>query len=185
MKKLTKGALSMVLAGSVTFSVTNALLGDPSSKRVVEENAFTNSGDQKEVDEFKRKTVKDQSPTQNLRDEQTEPTQNNPPIQVAFNNNNESDVAIAASPPNSTQIAADTTINPANVNTATTTKPNTPTTPENNITPPPVTTAPDTSGTNTPNAPTTHTNNGQEVSQAAKEKAEGRQGNKENNGKKM
>lgn len=47
MNKLTKGAFAMVLAGAVTFSVTNALLVHPVSKRLAKETAFTITGDQK------------------------------------------------------------------------------------------------------------------------------------------
>lgn len=179
MNKLTKGAFSMVLAGAVTFSVTNALLSDQSSKRVVKEEAFTISGDQKKVDEFKRKTVNDQTPTTNGGDEH-----NNAPIQEALNNN-ESDVAIAAIPQDTKRNAVVTTTIPAISNTPTTTSPAAPMTPDTSETAPTVTTTPETSGTNTPSAPKWPTNNGQEVSQAAKEKAASHQDNKENNGKKM
>ncbi len=50
MNKRTKGALAMVLAESITFSVTNALLGDQSSKRLVEEKALTTSENPKKSD---------------------------------------------------------------------------------------------------------------------------------------
>lgn len=47
MNTITKGAIAMVLAGSVTFSVAHTLLGDQSTIRLAEENAATISGDPK------------------------------------------------------------------------------------------------------------------------------------------
>jgi hypothetical protein len=48
MNKRIKGALAMVLAGAVTFSVTNNLLGDQAIKKIRKKvTTFANSGHQK------------------------------------------------------------------------------------------------------------------------------------------
>ncbi|WP_409304119.1 hypothetical protein [Peribacillus sp. SCS-155] len=49
MKKATKGALAMVVAGAVTFSISSALLVDPIPKKIIEENTLIRSGDQEKT----------------------------------------------------------------------------------------------------------------------------------------
>jgi len=188
MKKLTKGALTMVLAGAVTFSVTNALLATPPAKQLKEKIASTISGDRKIVDVTKEKTVEEQTPTSNVKDRQTKIAHNIDSFQVALKN--ESDRSIAANQQNTKESIT----NPAKANATTTTTPAEPTipatstkatTPTNTSTTPTSTTSPTTTGSNTPSTTTTPSNYGQQVSQAAKEKAASRQDSKENNGKKM
>ncbi|MGG3562085.1 hypothetical protein ABES03_10825 [Neobacillus rhizosphaerae] len=189
MKKLTKGALTMVLAGAVTFSVTNALLATPPAKQLKEKIASTITGDRKITDVTKEKTVEVQTPTTNVKDRQTKISHNIDSFQVALKNRNKSDRFIAANQPNTKESIT----NPAKANATTTTTPAAPTipatstkttTPTNTSMTPTSTTTPTTTGANTPST-TTPSNYGQEVSQAAKEKAASRQDKKENNGKKM
>lgn len=113
MEKLTKGALAMVLAGSVTFSVTNALLVDESSKRLTKDNALIISGVQKkaEVIDHEEKTVKDQTPTSNGKDGQTKISHDIPASQEAFRD--KSDIAIADIQQDMEKISKSTTTNPA------------------------------------------------------------------------
>jgi hypothetical protein len=200
MNTITKGALSMVLAGSVTFSVAHTLLGDQSSIQLAEENASTISKDPKKADFINQaeKVVKDQTPATNGTDEQPNLASNEAPIQVALNNQTESAVAIADIQQNTKEVTEVTTTTPVNTNQ---TKPSTPaasSTPVTSTTsqttpatstpappappapPPPTTSPPTTTGNNA----TSGANYGQEVAQAAKEKAESRQENKGNNGKK-
>lgn len=192
MNTLTKGALSMVFAGSVTFSVAHTLLGDQSSIQLAEENASTISEDPKKADIINQaeKVVKDQTPTTNGTDEQLNLASNEAPIQVALNNQTESAVAIADIQQNTKEVTEVTTTTPVNTNQ---TKPSTPaasstpvtsttsqTTPATSTPAPPTTSPPTTTGNNATSA----SNYGQEVAQAAKEKAESRQENKGNNGKK-
>jgi hypothetical protein len=221
MKKLTKGALAMVLAGSVTFSVTNALLVNQSSKKFTEENASTISGDPKKAGIISQaeKTVKDHTPTTNVKDGQTKLSHDIPAFQESLKNRNKSDMAIAAIQQNTKKFSKRTTTNPANTDTATTTKPaataisstrakapTTTTTPvttgtnTTNVTTTPVattipststkaptaTTTPTATGTNTTTSTNTKTTNrGQQVSQAAKEKAASHEDKKDKNGKKI
>ncbi|HWO97599.1 MAG TPA: hypothetical protein VNM45_14960 [Bacillus sp. (in: firmicutes)] len=251
MKTVTKGALAMVLAGSVTFAVTNVLLGDQISKRLTEESALPMSGDQKKADDISQaeKTVKDQTPTTNVKDGQTKPSHDVPAFQEASENRNKIDTAaastqqdtkkfskshttnlvstnktttttpaVATRPVTSTKAPAATTApkpkgtstanatptpaaptrpvtstkapptttapKPTETNTTNTTAtPAAPTRPATSAKAPATTTAPKPTGTNTASTPTT--NRGQQVSQAAKEKAASHQDEKENNGKKM
>lgn len=115
MEKLTKGALAMVLAGSVTFSVTNALLVDESSKRLTKDNALIISGVQKKADviDHEEKTVKDQTPTSNVKDGQTKISHDIPASQDAFKNRDKSDIAIADIQQDTQKISKSTTTNPA------------------------------------------------------------------------
>ncbi|WP_338787914.1 hypothetical protein [Metabacillus sp. FJAT-53654] len=249
---LTKGALAMVLAGAVTFSITNALLDKQSSKRVTTEIALTQSGAPKKADAISqaKKTVEDPTPTTNVKDSETKLSHDNPAIQAAFKNSNKGNKAREAIPLNKKQFSKSTTSNSANTNKATsttpavTTKPATsstasttasasttrtnkpsevptstvtmkpvttakapattttaskptetnepseastpvaPTKPETSAKTPP-TTAPTPSGTNTTSLTTNTSNRGQQISEAAKEKASIHRDQKENNGKKM
>ncbi|MFS0779584.1 hypothetical protein ABC255_26765 [Neobacillus sp. 3P2-tot-E-2] len=192
MNTLTKGALSMVLAGSVTFSVANTLLGDQSYIRLAEENASTIAEDPKKADIINQaeKTVKDQTPATSGTAEQPNLASNDAPIQVALNNQKESVVAIAAIPQNNKEITEGTTPKPINTNQTTTSTPSAPSTPVPTLpttpvpapVPAPAPAPPPT--TTTGNNDTSAANYGQEVAQVAKEKAESHQENKGNNGKK-
>ncbi|WP_374721403.1 hypothetical protein [Peribacillus tepidiphilus] len=227
MKKLTKGALAMVLAGSFTFSVTNALLVNQSSKKFTEENASTISGDPKKTGIISKaeKTVKDHTPTTNVKDGQTKLSHDIPAFQESLKNRNKSDMAIAAIQQNRKKFSKRTTTNPANTDTATTTKPAATAISSTRAKAPTTTTTPVTTGTNTTNVTTTPvattipststkaptatttptatgtntttsttkttstttktTNRGQQVSQAAKEKAASHEDKKDKNGKKI
>jgi len=214
MKTLTKGALAMVLAGSVTFSVTNALLVEPSSKRVTEENALTVTGDQNEGDKITKaeKTVNDQTPTTNVQENETKISDDIPASQVTFKNRNQNDRAVDSIQQNTKKSSKPIATNMASINKTTTTTSTATTTRTTSIKAPTTTTASKPSGTtetsvatkpapvtkpaistNTPattttSAPGTNTtknNRGQEVSQAAKEKGASNRDKKENNGKNM
>ncbi|MDR7240784.1 hypothetical protein [Neobacillus drentensis] len=89
MNKLTKGALAMVFAGSVTFSVTNALLADQPLKRLAKQIALPISADRKHADvvNHAEKKVKVQTPVANVNDHDNEAGQ------ISLKN---SDTAIAA-----------------------------------------------------------------------------------------
>jgi hypothetical protein len=115
MNKPIKGALAMVLAGSVTFSVTNALLVDESSKRLTKDNALIISGVQKKADviDHEEKTVKDQTPTSNVKEGQTKISHDIPASQEAFKNRDKSDIAIADIQQDTEKISKSTTTNPA------------------------------------------------------------------------
>lgn len=214
MNTLTKGALAMVLAGSVTFSVTNALLVDPSSKRLTEENALTVTGDQNEGDKITKaeKTVKDQTPTTNVEDSETKLSHDIPASQVTFKNKNQNDMAVDPIQQNTKKSSKRIATNPASINETTTTTSTATTTRTTSIKAPTTTTAskptgttetsvattpapttkpatstkaPATTTTSAPGTNTTITNRGQEVSQAAKEKAASNRDKKENNGKNL
>lgn len=177
----------MVLAGAVTFSVTNALLIDQSSKNVADETAITISEDEQKAEVTNEKAVKNQPPTTNEKDGQA--------IQGAIENDSESDMTEAVVQQNTKKTTEATTIKPANVNTSTTpvnknvttAAPVTATIPAPSPKAPTTTTTPvpTTSGANTTGATKPTINNGQQVSQDAKEKAAIRQDTKENNGKNM
>lgn len=196
MKKLSKGAFSMVLAGAVTFSVTNALLVDQASKLLAGEHAFIISGDLKKAVETNEKTEKDHTPTTNVKE--TKPSENI----VALKRQKENEDAKAAIDQNKNNYTNGPVARPVHENTSTTatptaTKPATSTkapmsatasaakTASAATTTPTKSTVPSTTATNKTSAAGTTANNGQEVSQAAKEKAAVRQDTKENNGKKM
>lgn len=188
MKKINKGALAMVLAGSVTFSVVTALLTDQSSKHLAEENVLTISEDQQKADVIKQpeKTVKDQTPATNVKDVQTKPSHNISVSQTDIQQNKE-------------QFTKTTAINSANTDTTATTAPaaatriapsiQAPTTTANTIPAAtgnnPTSETKTTTPTTTTTPATTATNHGQQVSQAVKEKTVSHQDKKETNGKKF
>ncbi|QIZ05472.1 hypothetical protein HFZ78_00715 [Priestia megaterium] len=220
MIKITKGALAMVLAGSVTFSVANALLGQP-IKQLTKEMALPISADRKKADVINpaEKKGQPQTPRANVKDRSV--------LKVSLKNTDTNDTAVAAvqqnrektsdrtttsaaNPRGTTTIkpvaktipvkstkAPTTTRKPTTTRTAatrTTTKPAVPTIPATSAKAPTTsvkapTTTPTTSKTSTTttstSATTTKTNRGQQVSQAAKEKAASQSNKKENNGKKM
>jgi hypothetical protein len=192
----------MVLVGAVTFSVTNALLADPSSKRLAKGHPSTNSGHQKIADNINQtdKTLKDQTPITDVKDTQPTLSNNIAAPQAVLENGNMNDQATAAIQKNTTTISATSTtasttaptINTApvintepTINTAPVinTEPATNTAPATNTTTNSNTTAAGTTSTKsaTTTAPTTTTtapttNHGQQVSQAAKDKAASRKG---------
>ncbi len=192
MNKLTKGALAMVLAGAVTFSVANALLAEQPLKRLTKEIAFPISAVRKKADVVNQaeKKVKVQTPTTNVKDHDIAT------IQVSLKNSNMAKAAIQTdrektSDRNTTTMPVATTKPVKSTKAPTTTKPVTsskaPTTtkPATSTKPPTTTTVTKPTGSNTNSATKTTTNRGQQVSQEAKEKAAIRKNNKENNGKKM
>lgn len=123
MRNLTKGAFAMVLAGSVTFSVTNALLIDQSSKRINEENTLTESRNpiREDVNGQLDKTVKDQSVTTNEKEVQTTVSNDTATFQVPVNNTNKNDSVIETTQQNTKKININTTPNPASTSEARTT----------------------------------------------------------------
>ncbi len=176
----------MVLAGAVTFSITNAILVNQSSKHMAEESALTISGDPKKADVNNEKTVTDQAPTTNEKAE--------PAIHEAIENENKSDRTKAVIQQNANKSTEATAISPAKVTTSpapvnknvtTTATPVSATIPATSPKAPTTPTTPTSTGTNTTSPTQTTINNGQQVSQDAKEKAAIRQDNKENNGKNM
>lgn len=206
MNTLTKGAFAMVLAGSVTFSVTNALLVE----RLTEEHALAVFGNQKKeyVISQVEKTVKDQTLKTNGKDDQTKLSHEISASQVASKSSNKNNMAAAATQQNTKKISKSTATATSKVNETTTTAvlkttsvastkaPATkaaskqtgtkaPTIHEADAKAPMATTTPAPAGTNTKKAASSTINRGQQVSQAAKEKAVRDQDKKENNGKKM
>ena len=157
MKKLTKGALAMVLAGAVTFSVTNALLVGQSTKRLAEENALTISGDHKKADVINQaeKTVKDQIQTTNGKDVQTKLSYNTAAFQVALKNRNKSNMTIAAIQQNPEKLTKTTITNLAYKNETTTATPAVATIPVTSAKVPLTTTTPTTTGAKTTTTPAT------------------------------
>ncbi|RID89139.1 hypothetical protein D1953_00780 [Peribacillus asahii] len=123
MNKLTKGALAMVLAGSVTFSIANVLLVDQSSKRLIKEKDLTISEVPKRSDVINQgeKTAKDQTSATNVKDVQTKPSHNTAAFQAAIKNRSESDTTLVASHQNTERSTGKTITNSANTNTAITT----------------------------------------------------------------
>lgn len=171
MNKLTKGAIAMVLMGSVTFSITNALFADHSSKRIAEANAAIRSGDQKKADHkdlsSKRlaeantlsnfgnqktaddinqadKSVQDQTPTTDVKDLQTTASHKIAAVHEVLKNGSNSGIAVAA-------IGKSSTANSDRTTTVKTTAPATNTKTNSNST------ATETTSTNSANAPTTTT----------------------------
>jgi hypothetical protein len=116
MIKITKGAIAMVLAGSVTFSAANALLGQP-IKRLTKEMAIPISADRKKADVINPAEKKDkpQTPAANVKDR--------PVIQVSLKNRNTNDMEVAAIQQNIEKSSSRTTTSSANTNVKTTTKP--------------------------------------------------------------
>jgi hypothetical protein len=209
MNKRTKGALAMVLAGSVTFSVINAMLDDQPSKRIAKEIALTISGIQKKAGVINQaeKTTKDQTPKMNGKDVQSKLSSNASAFQADNQQNNENftentttnsantDRTTTTAPAATTLIATTikapktTTIPAATATNITSETSTTGTDPTSKST----TTIPTTTRTSTTNAnattttstTSTTTSHGQQVSQAAKEKAASHQDKKVNNGKKF
>jgi len=159
MKTLTKGAFAMVLAGSVTFAVTNALLVDESPKRFREENALTVTGDQNEGDKITKaeKTVKDQKLKKNVKDNETKLSHGIPASKVTFKNRSQNDMAVDSMQQNTKKSSKRIATNQTSINeTKTTTKTSTATTIRTtSIKAPTTTTASKPSGTNETSVPTT------------------------------
>lgn len=211
MNKLTKGAIAMVLLGSVTFSITNAFVSDHPTKRLAEANAAIKSSDQKKADHKDQsskqfaevsnsrnqktavninqagKWVQDQTQTTDVKDVQTAASHKIAAVHEVLKNGSNSGVAVAA-------IARSTTANSDRTITVKTTAPATNTKTNSNST------ATETASTNSTAAPTPTTsapgqtkktttttaasNHGKQVSQAAKEKAASHQTKNKNQGNK-
>jgi DNA primase len=209
MNKRAKGAFAMVLAGSVTFSVINALLDDQPSKQIAKAIAATISEHQKKADVLKQaeKTVKDQAQATYVKDEQTKLSPNVSAYQADIQQNREKspertttnsadlDTTTTTTSAATTFIATSikapettTTTIPTTTGTNTTSKASTTTSPPatgTNTTSKSTTTKPTTTGssaTNQTTTPTTTTNHGQQVSQTVKAS---HQDKKVNNGKKF
>ncbi|MBI0579590.1 hypothetical protein IEC97_19700 [Neobacillus cucumis] len=226
MNKLTKGALTMVLVGSVTFSVTNALFGD-TIKQITQGNDVTESENQKITDQMDNleKTGKNQPQKSANNVNQAEKTVAegnlvNKAVTVAIQETPKEknveaqtakttvkDVKITASHPSTApktvvtnEKKSDKVVVPIQKNTTTTrtasttihsTAPATHTTTSSQNSTTTGSTGNRTSSTKSvantaPKSSTTTTttsNHGQQVSQAAIEKAAIRQDTKENNGK--
>ncbi|CAM3834388.1 hypothetical protein CYOC110262_24350 [Cytobacillus oceanisediminis] len=204
----TKGALAMVLAGSVTFSVTNAVLVDQLAKQFTE-NAFTIYRDLKKADVIRpaEKKVKDQTSTISEKESHTKLSDDIPVSHTAYENGNKEDRAAPAIQQDSKKFSKSTATNPVSTKETATITPDTATVSVPSTKAPMKTTPSNTAETKetssaakhetSAKAPTTqpapigkNTNSaaaapprGQEVSQAAKEKAAIDQDKKENNGK--
>ncbi len=193
MNTLTKGALSMVIAGSVTFSIANTLLGDQSFIPLAEETAVTISEDPKKADMINQaeKALKDQTPPSKGKDHEIaalKVASNNSEMNVATIQQNSSNKNNTTNPTDRNKIitatSAATTVTSSSVKApiTTTTVSTESGTNATSVSAKPETTKP--SSTPTTTAPSsTETNRGQQVSQAAKEKTENPSGLKENNGK--
>ncbi|WP_078432163.1 hypothetical protein [Metabacillus halosaccharovorans] len=114
---LTKGALAMILAGAVTFSVTNSLLVDQSSKLLMKENALKIFEDREKEGLISQaeKTVKDQTPTIDVQKVQTK-ISNDSPNNTAIENKNMSNMDQASSQQNTKVLKTSTTTNLASTN---------------------------------------------------------------------
>lgn len=114
MNSLTKGSLAMVLAGSVTFSLANALFIDHSSTRVLKEKPLAISRDLKSEDvSLGEKKTKIQGPTASEKHGQTNPSRGHLISNTVSNSSNKTgnDVAIQQN----TKISNEnTTTNPKN-----------------------------------------------------------------------
>lgn len=208
MNTLTKGALAMVLAGSVTFSVTNTVLVDQIAKRFTE-NAFTVYRDLKKADVIRpaEKRVKDQISTISEKESQTKLSRDIPVSHTAYKNGNKDDRAAAVIKQDSKKFNKSAATNPVRTKETAATTPDAATVSAPSTKAPIKTTPSNTAETKekssaakhetSAKAPTTkpapmgkNTNSaaaapprGQEVSQTAKEKAASVQDKKENNGK--
>ena len=226
MKKMTKGALAMVLAGSVTFSIANGLLAEQPLKRLAKEIALPISADREKANAINQAEKKDQTPSTNLKDNEIAVTQgalkNNQPAGKAVQVNTKklsyktttnvtptpvattvsvkstkAPITMTTPTKSSTATKPRTNTTSASTKTATTAKPTTSTNPATTTKPatstnsatttkPATSAKPSTSTAAKSNskaaaAATTKTNHGQQVSQAAKERAASRKAAKENN----
>ena len=122
MEKLTKGAFAMVLAGAVTFSVTNTLLVDESSKGVIKENdvAITEEPKKSDVMNQPEKAAKDQKLTSDGEDVQVKPSQNIVALQEAEKSRNE---MVASNHQNTEKVIKTTATQSVNKNVTTTKTP--------------------------------------------------------------
>jgi hypothetical protein len=214
MNGLNKGALAMVLAGSVTFAVSNVLVVEQAFQRLSDANPLSITGDLIKENGISQgeKTKKDETPKADKKEDRTNLTS-----QEAIKNNRVANQQDA----NTSNKSTTTTTTPAVTKKAATTKKATPpkatatTTPSKPSTTSPATkptenttnskvhkttTTPAPSGNttsstkktpttpvpsgNTTSSTKTTTNHGQQVSQDAKEKAPSQRDQKENNGKK-
>ncbi|TCN22583.1 hypothetical protein [Mesobacillus foraminis] len=98
MSTRTKGALAMVLAGAVTFSISAALLVEQSPKELIKRSASALNDNLKKTDIISRaeKTVNAQTPAVNdKKDVQTKVSSNPSALEKVPDNKNTSDAAIA------------------------------------------------------------------------------------------
>ncbi|MEH7085550.1 hypothetical protein V7139_22815, partial [Neobacillus drentensis] len=102
MKKISKGALAMVFAGAVTFSVANALLAEQPLKRLAKEIALPISADREKADVIKQAEKTNLTPTTNVKDHDRAVTQ------VSLKNSN---LAAAAVQLNTKNLSYKTTTN--------------------------------------------------------------------------
>ncbi|WP_264737931.1 hypothetical protein [Cytobacillus firmus] len=185
MKSPAKGALAMVIAGSITFSVTNSLL--QTAKLLSEENSFILSGIQKksEVNRQVDKQAEAQILAVQDNEKQKTVTKDAPAPKESLITGEKSNKAIVAVQPNkevsNRKTAAVSVSNkkpsapkPASSPAGSKTT-NEAARPETSNTP-----APGTGGNNTTSPAAKTLNHGQQVSQAAKEKAESNRINKGN-----
>jgi hypothetical protein len=189
MNKATIGALTMVLVGSVTFSFTNALLADHSTKKIVQKHATNSSEGHKSVDGTNQ-TENNQTSATDVKDVQTSDSLNTSVNQAEVNTGNNSEQPIAVNPSNTMKISSPSTSSSTTASTITTMPKENATTPVTTSTKPAATPVPATNlntaptvatSTIPPSTPaqatspttTTATNHGQQISQAAKEKASG------------
>jgi hypothetical protein len=188
MNKLTKGALTMVLAGSVTFSVTNALLAVHSSKRLAKANSLINSVDKEIAENINpKKLVKDQMPTTEVKDVKTTLSHKIDTLQAEPKNGNKNDTVEVANQQNIEKYTKRTLIIPTRTDTTTTTihAATTLPTPSTKVSKTPITTPTTTPVITNTSTITTTTNHGKLVSQVVKTNALSRQDKKESKGKKI
>jgi hypothetical protein len=121
MNNLTKGALAMVIAGSVTFSVANAWLTGQSSNQL----AKVNRGNPKPVVAITqaKKTGKHQAPITDVKNMNTAYTHNNAAFQMTLKDGNKINSAAASTTQNSENVAKRAATNLVNNVNATATKP--------------------------------------------------------------
>jgi hypothetical protein len=188
MNKATMGALAMVLVGSVTFSFTNSLLSENTTKKRVQTHDTTNFSERKSVNATNQidKTVTAPTPTSEIKDVQTTDSQNTSVNQAELSNEKMSEQPVAVSQNNTVNVSspspspntAASTIttmpktNPPSAGTTTTTPAASPAPTTNISTAPTSTTStvPVTVPAQATSTTTATTNHGQQVAQAAKEK---------------
>ncbi|PFO08509.1 hypothetical protein COJ85_03190 [Bacillus sp. AFS076308] len=205
MNKRAIGALTMVLVGSVTFSLTNNLLSNQFTKQLNEVNNLPISDEPKTTDNIdsveknennqtkgtadkittENKTLKEQKPiterknvdsTVSIKPVTLQAESNKTTAQVQ---NSTTTIRAASSATKTTApVTTKTTTNQKTNTTTTSTKTTTKTAPTNS------TTTSSSTTTAPANSTTTNVNHGQQVSQDAKAKATIRKDQKVNNGKK-
>ncbi|WP_162990091.1 hypothetical protein [Mesobacillus foraminis] len=120
MSTRTKGALAMVLAGAVTFSISAALLVEESTKELIKRSASALNDNLKKTDMISgaEKTVNAQTPAVNdNKDVQTKLSSNPSALEKVPDNKNTSDAAIALVDENTKNVSKKTAENPASSET--------------------------------------------------------------------